>query len=138
MMILNQPYRRPPSAVPRTPVILVVDDEPQILNIFKIILRYEGIQVQTAETGQDARRILEKYCPDLVVLDEMLPDTTGGEICQWLRARYPSLPVIMCSAALRVNSPAYLKQIGANGIITKPFNANEMVRTIHTFLSVRS
>ncbi|MBZ0277993.1 MAG: response regulator [Anaerolineae bacterium] len=137
-MMSNRPYRRPPGSVSRTPVMLVVDDEPQILNIFKIILRYEGIEVQTAETGQDARCMLEKHCPDLVVLDEMLPDTTGGEICQWLRGHYPYLPVIMCSAALRVNSPAYLKQIGANGIIMKPFDANEMVRTVHTFLSVRS
>src|SRR6056297_3864788 len=66
--------------------VLVVDDEPDILELTRFALSQEGFQVETAATGDEALTSMRRSRPDLVVLDLMLPDRPGTEICRWIRS----------------------------------------------------
>src|SRR2546422_4196260 len=78
------------------PVILVVDDEPQILRVMRASLPIRGYEVITASSGEDALDELSKHVPDLVILDLVMPDTSGLEVCRRVREFF-SLPLIVRS-----------------------------------------
>ncbi|MBZ0308716.1 MAG: response regulator [Anaerolineae bacterium] len=118
------------------PTILVVDDEHPILNILQIILGKQKYIVETADAGNDAMFKLEFIMPDLVILDDMLPDMTGGDICLWIKQTYPHIPVLMCSAGARVRDAGYIELIGADDVILKPFKAQEVVEKVNRFFHV--
>lgn len=108
--------------------ILIVDDEPSFLQIMEIILQRAGYKTLTADDGVEALKMLQTHCPDAIILDDMMPNMNGGDVCMKIKAT-PSLaaiPVIMCSAGAKILNQTYVKRIGADGILVKPCLPDEV------------
>lgn len=114
------------------PLILAVDDEPVNLQIIRNFLRLAGYRVLTAETGREALTLAEQEKPELVLLDVMMPELSGYEVCRRLREQYTrfELPVIMLSALGQVQDRVKGFEVGANDYIIKPFNKDELAARI--------
>src|SRR4051794_6716097 len=89
---------RPMNATESSFRILVVDDEPNIVDVIAMALRYQGFEVATAGTGAEALRQVESFRPHLIVLDVMLPDMEGFDIAERLGAQRASAPIIFLTA----------------------------------------
>lgn len=113
--------------------ILVVDDEPQILRALKIILRAAGYTVDTAETKAAALAALAARPPDALVLDLVLPDGEGVEVCREVR-RFSSLPVLVLSAVGDEREKVRALDAGADDYITKPFGTDELLARLRAVL----
>jgi len=111
--------------------ILVVDDELAILRILKVKLRVCGYDVVTALDGRQALDIVRSECPDLIVLDIIMPNKDGFEVLRELR-QSSRLPVIVFSARPENAQQAY--SLGANVFLSKPFDVDELVRRIASLL----
>ena len=113
--------------------ILVVDDEYKIVEVIKSYLENEGYLVYEAYNGKDALKMFEKYQPSLIVLDIMLPDISGNEICCIIREK-SKVPIIMLTA--RVEEEDILKglEIGADDYVTKPFSPKQLVARVNAVL----
>jgi len=116
--------------------LLVVDDEPQILQVVSGILQDEGFEVLTAPDGETALKVAAEEAPDLVLLDIALPGRDGLEILQDLKARYPTLPVIMISAFGSVENAVKATRLGAYDFIEKPPNADNILLTVRNALEM--
>jgi two-component system, OmpR family, KDP operon response regulator KdpE len=119
-----------PAAGPR---ILVVDDEPQIVRGLKIILRSAGYAVEAAETKAQALDALSVRPPDAVVLDLVLPDGSGVEVCQEVR-RFSRLPILVLSAVCDEREKVRALDAGADDYITKPFGTDELLARLRAVL----
>lgn len=113
--------------------ILVVDDEIKIVEIVQAYLEKNGYSVVTAFNGKDALKIFEKEHPSLVVLDLMLPDLSGEEVCKTLR-KQSRVPIIMLTAKVSESEVINGLNIGADGYILKPFSPNELVARVIALL----
>jgi two-component system phosphate regulon response regulator PhoB len=120
-----------------TPKILVVDDEPDAVELVEFNLRASGFDVATAADGEEALRKSRTLLPDLVVLDLMLPEIDGLEVCKLLR-RDPAtstIPIIMLTAKAAEIDRVLGLELGANDYVTKPFSPRELVLRIKNLLS---
>jgi two-component system alkaline phosphatase synthesis response regulator PhoP len=115
------------------PKILVVDDEPNIIELAKLYLEREGYQVEGASTGQDALSKQSTVHPDLVVLDLMLPDIDGFEVCRQLRTK-SDIPILMLTARKDDVDKIVGLELGADDYFTKPFNPRELVARVKAIL----
>ena len=113
--------------------ILVVDDEPQILRGMKFILRSAGYTVDTAATKVEALAALAAKPPDALVLDLVLPDGDGIEICREVR-QFSRLPVLMLSAVGDEREKVRALDAGADDYITKPFGTDELLARVRAVL----
>ena len=113
--------------------ILIVDDEENILEIVEAYLVAKNYQVFRAMDGEEALRKAETIRPDLIVLDLMLPDISGLEVCRRIR-RSSSVPVIMLTARTTEQDILSGLQIGADHYMTKPFSPKELVARVQTVL----
>ena len=113
--------------------ILVVDDEPQILRGLKIILRGAGYTVETAETKAAALAALAARPPEALVLDLVLPDGSGVEVCREVR-RFSSLPVLVLSAVGDEREKVRALDAGADDYVTKPFGTDELLARLRAVL----
>ncbi len=113
--------------------ILVVDDEPKIVDAVKAYLENSGYIVFTAFDGLEALHQFEKVNPDLVVLDLMLPKISGEEICQRIR-KQSRIPIIMLTAKVLIDEKINGFNIGADDYMTKPFSPRELVVRIKSLL----
>jgi len=104
--------------------LLIVDDEPDIISLLKLVLEAEGYQVVPALSGDEALRLAEVEAPDLVLLDLMMPGKSGLEICRYLKnqPRTRHTPVIIFSALGRDVDKKLTAEAGASAHLTKPFN----------------
>jgi len=120
--------------------ILVVDDEPDLLELVRLSLVEAGFAVETAATGREALDRLQRAAPDLVVLDLMLPDMSGTEICRWLRGRPESadLPVLMLTAKSEEVDRVVGFELGADDYVTKPFSPRELALRVRALLRRRA
>jgi two-component system, OmpR family, response regulator len=116
------------------PRLLVVDDEPNILELLAASLRYAGFAVETAPTGIEALAKVESARPDLLVLDVMLPDLTGFEVAQRLRAGGVRAPVLFLTARDAVDDKITGLTIGGDDYVTKPFSLQEVIARIRALL----
>jgi two-component system OmpR family response regulator len=116
------------------PRLLVVDDEPNILELLAESLRYAGFAVETAPTGTEALAKVESTRPDLLVLDVMLPDLTGFEVARRLRAGGVRAPVLFLTARDAVDDKITGLTIGGDDYVTKPFSLQEVVARIRALL----
>jgi two-component system OmpR family response regulator len=114
--------------------ILVVDDEPAITELLATALRYMGYQVTTASTGFAALDAAATAAPDLVVLDVMLPDIDGFEVCRRLRAARDFVPVIFLSARDAEDDRVQGFVRGGDDYVTKPFSLEELTLRIGALL----
>lgn len=113
--------------------ILVVDDEPKIVEVVKSYLENSGYLVYDAYTGKQAIEIFDRINPSLIVLDLMLPDTTGEEICKALR-RKSKVPIIMLTAKIEEEDILKGLHIGADDYVTKPFSPRQLVARVEALL----
>ena len=125
--LVNQAYKR---------TIAVVDDEPDILELISIQLDKNGFKPVTFNDAHELFKFLENEIPDLLILDLMLPDMDGFEVCKYLRARneYTNLPIIMLTARSEETDKILGLEIGADDYITKPFSPRELIARIKAVL----
>lgn len=114
--------------------VLVVDDEPGILELVKIYLEKEGWRVILAKDGGQAIERIEIDHPDMIVLDVMLPGMDGFDICKQLRSQGNQVPIIMLTARDDDIDKILGLELGADDYMTKPFNPRELVARIKAIL----
>jgi two-component system KDP operon response regulator KdpE len=115
------------------PRVLVVDDEPQIVRGLKIILRGAGYAVEAADTKARALAALAARPPDAVVLDLVLPDGSGVEVCEDVR-RWSRLPILVLSAVGDEREKVRALDAGADDYITKPFGTDELLARLRAVM----
>ncbi len=113
--------------------ILVVDDEKKIVDIVKAYLERESYQVMVAYEGKSALELARRQLPDLIVLDLMLPEITGWDICRSLR-RTSDVPIIMLTARDETTDKIVGLELGADDYVTKPFDPKELVSRVKALL----
>lgn len=106
--------------------VLVVDDEPNIVELVKLYLKNEGFSVEVARTGAEALAQYQTLKPSLVILDLMLPEVDGWEVCRRIR-RESEVPIIMLTARGDDIDKIVGLEIGADDYLTKPFNPRELI-----------
>jgi two-component system OmpR family response regulator len=114
--------------------ILVVDDEPSIVDAVGTALRYEGFDVQDAATGRDALASVTRAEPDLIVLDWMLPDLDGIEVARRLRDRGYKSAILFLTAKDAVENKVDALRGGGDDYVTKPFSLAELVARVQAVL----
>jgi len=114
--------------------ILVVDDEPSIVDAVGTALRYEGFDVQDATTGRDALASVTRAEPDLIVLDWMLPDLDGIEVARRLRERGYKSAILFRTAKDAVENKVDALRGGGDDYVTKPFSLAELVARVQAVL----
>jgi len=113
--------------------ILVVDDELSIVKFLRANLELRGYEVLTAMDGAEALKTIEMELPDLVILDIMMPEMNGFEVCSRLR-EWSQTPIIMLSARGDVSDKVKCLDLGADDYITKPFGASELIARVRAVL----
>jgi CheY-like chemotaxis protein len=129
---------RPPSDSPgdrvdaaagmRGQTILVVDDDPSILDTVSEILVQEGYHVAKAASGEEALAIVRRTRPSLILLDMRMPNMDGWAVARALRERDISIPIVVMTAA--ENAKRWADEIGAAGYLAKPFELEELLRSV--------
>ena len=114
--------------------ILVVDDEPNILDVLSMALRFQGFEVETAASGDEALTAAAAFRPHLMVLDIMLPDMEGFEVARRLGARRAEIPIIFLTARDATEDKIRGLTIGGDDYVTKPFSLEELIARIRTVL----
>ncbi len=113
--------------------ILVVDDEPNIVELAKLYLEQEGYHVERVGNGSDALLKLNSAKPSLIVLDLMLPDIDGFEVCRQIRKK-SDVPILMLTARKEDVDKIVGLELGADDYLTKPFNPRELVARVKAIL----
>lgn len=116
--------------------VLIVDDDPDIVRLVSYNLTHAGYEVQTATTGRKALELIQQHPPDLIVLDLMLPDVDGMEVCRSLRQQAPSrrIPIVMLTARGEEIDRVVGFELGADDYVAKPFSPRELVLRIKSIL----
>jgi two-component system, OmpR family, KDP operon response regulator KdpE len=113
--------------------VLVVDDEPQIVRALKVILRGAGYSTEQAESKEEALNAVSVHPPDAMVLDLVLPDGSGVDVCTEVRS-WTSLPIIVLSAVGDEREKVRALDAGADDYITKPFGTDELLARLRAAL----
>jgi two-component system OmpR family response regulator len=114
--------------------VLVVDDEPNIVDVISMALRFEGFEVESAGTGADAIAAVAAQRPALLVLDVMLPDFDGFEVARRLSSARADVPIIFLTARDSTEDVVHGLTLGGDDYVTKPFSLEELVARIRTIL----
>ncbi len=118
------------------PLVLAVDDEPHILFILSQVLNSKGCKVLTADGGEKAIKLALKNIPDLIILDVMMPDISGFEVCQHLKnnPKTKNIPVIILTAEQNEEHKEAMLRMGVIDYISKPFSPNGLSTKIDDVL----
>ena len=114
--------------------LLVVDDEPNIVDLLATSLRFAGFEVATARNGAEALRVAEQFRPDLLVLDVMMPGIDGFTVVRRLRQEGQSIPVVFLTAKDATEDKVTGLTLGGDDYVTKPFSLEEVVARIRSVL----
>ena len=116
--------------------ILLVEDEKSIVTLIKYNLEKEGFKVFCSETGEDALKIIKEKIPDLVILDWMLPDTSGIDVCRQIKIdkKLKNIPVLILTAKGEPDDKIKGLEVGADDYVTKPFNNKELLLRIKSLI----
>ena len=109
--------------------ILIVEDEENISDILSYSLKKEGYETKIADTGKKALELISSFKPNLIILDLMLPDMNGLDICKDITTMY-SIPIIMLTAKSDTIDKVLGLELGADDYITKPFNIREVIARV--------
>ncbi len=120
--------------------VLIADDEPSIVTAVEFLLRREGYDVEIARDGGEALELIESSPPDLVVLDVMMPQKSGYEVCRRIRERdeWRHIKVIMLSAKGRDAEVSKGMALGADAYVTKPFSTRDLMGRVKALLGERA
>ena len=113
--------------------ILIIDDEISLLEALKDYLKVEGFDVYTSYNGEEGLKLFNIIQPDFVILDLMLPDITGEDICAEIRKK-SDVPILMLTAKVEEEDKIYGLTLGADDYMTKPFSSRELAIRIKTIL----
>lgn len=114
--------------------VLVVDDDPYIRELVRFYLRGEGFDVVEANNGIEALELLNKTLADLVVLDIMMPEMDGWELCRRLAAEFPDVPLLMLTAKGETAQKVKGFQLGTDDYLVKPFDPPELIVRVKALL----
>jgi two-component system OmpR family response regulator len=114
--------------------VLVVDDEPNIVDVVSMALRFQGFSVESAGTGAEAISAVGAFHPHLIVLDVMLPDMEGFEVARRLGAQHARVPIIYLTARDATEDKVRGLSLGGDDYVTKPFSLEELVARIRSIL----
>jgi two-component system alkaline phosphatase synthesis response regulator PhoP len=116
--------------------ILIVDDEPDLVETIRFALELEGYNVLVAVNGEEGLNAARQEKPDLILLDLMLPKLDGYKVCRLLKfdERYKSIPILMLTAKTQDKDRMLGKETGANEYLTKPFDMDELMTKIKSYL----
>jgi len=112
--------------------ILIVDDEPAIVDLIKLNLQLEGIESTSCNNGLDAIKMAHSENPDLILLDIMMPGMDGFQVCKELQDL--NIPIILLTAKNSIKDKLYGLELGADDYITKPFDSRELIARVKTVL----
>ena len=119
-----------------TAKVLIVDDEPNIVVSLQFLMKKAGFETSVARDGDEALLEVERFRPDLVLLDVMMPRRDGYEVCQQLRsAGWNDLRIVMLTAKGRDTEITKGLAVGADAYVTKPFSTSDLVDTVTRLLS---
>ena len=113
--------------------VLIVEDDPHTVEVVRLYLRRDGHTVLTASNGKDGLRMAQESAPDLVVLDLMLPEMGGLEVCRELR-KESDVPIVMLTARVEEEDRVAGFELGADDYVTKPFSPRELAARIRAVL----
>lgn len=113
--------------------ILIVDDDENICELLNLYLKKDGFDTSTAYNGRQAVELAEKYNPDLILLDIMLPELDGWQVCREIRKK-SEVPIIMLTAKGETFDKILGLELGADDYVTKPFDTKEVVARIKAVL----
>ncbi|WP_066423590.1 response regulator [Anabaena sp. 4-3] len=123
----------------KQPFILVVDDEPDNFDVIETLLFHEGYNLNYAANGQRAIERLAKFQPDVILLDVMMPDVDGIEVCKRIKSnpQWRHIPIIMVTALTAKEDVAKCLAAGADDFISKPVNGLELRARVHSMLRIK-
>ncbi len=112
--------------------VLIVDDEPNIVTSLEFLMTRSGYEVKVARNGEEALALVETFMPDLVLLDVMMPQRSGYEVCQKMRSRadWRHIRIVMLSAKGREAEVSKGLSVGADAYVTKPFSNRELIAKV--------
>lgn len=113
--------------------ILIVDDDPEILALLRVLLESQGFAVYTASDGTTALHYFHQFAPDLIILDVLMPGLDGKEVCQRIR-RHSPVPILFLTAVDKVDSIVDGLKRGADDYMTKPFHPAELVARVRAMM----
>jgi two-component system phosphate regulon response regulator PhoB len=118
-----------PAHAPAKETVLIIEDEPDVLDLLRLHLRKEGFAVLEAVDGVEGLRIARANLPSVIVLDLMIPEMRGEDVCRQLKARETTakIPVLMLTAKARPEDRVAGLELGADDYLTKPFSPRELV-----------
>jgi two-component system, OmpR family, response regulator len=114
--------------------VLVVDDEPSIVDVISMALRHDGFGVRTAGSGKDALEEVRRWRPHVIVLDVMLPDMEGFEVARRLSAEHAEVPILFLSARDTTADKVRGLTAGGDDYVTKPFSLEELIARLRVIL----
>jgi two-component system OmpR family response regulator len=114
--------------------VLVVDDEPNIVDVIAMALRHHRFEVETAATGRDALELTRRHPAHVMVLDVMLPDMEGFEVAQRLASEHASVPILFLSARDSTADRVHGLTTGGDDYVTKPFSLEELIARVHNLV----
>jgi len=119
-----------------TKKILIADDEQNIVISLEFLMKREGFEVTVATDGEEAVRRIRSDCPDLVLLDVMMPKKSGFEVCQEIKSdpALGAIRILMLTAKGRDTEVAKGLALGADAYMTKPFSTKELVEKVRSLL----
>lgn len=115
--------------------ILIIDDETELVNIVKIRLEASGYEVESAVSGEAAFGWLTTHTPDLILLDLLLPEMRGEDVCRRLKSNrsLKHIPVILFTASVS-NVPELVRRVGADDYISKPYDPKDLIKKISKYI----
>ncbi len=114
--------------------ILLVEDDPSVQKVLKHLFETEGYAVEVQGNGQSALDSVRATPPALIVLDLRLPRLSGRDLCKEVKARLPTLPIVILSATSDVSDKVLLLELGADDYVTKPFSPRELLARVRAAL----
>ena len=117
--------------------VLIVEDEDQIAKLIELELNYEGYQVDIAKTGKEALEKVEKFRPDLIIMDWIIPEMNGLEVTRRIRSDGNDVPLIMLTAKDGLSDKVSSLDSGADDYVTKPFATEELLARIRAIVRRR-
>ncbi|MBZ0157869.1 MAG: response regulator transcription factor [Alphaproteobacteria bacterium] len=117
-----------------SPALLVIDDDTDILRVLKANLELHHFSVVTADSWMEGQKAIASRKPDLIILDLMLPDGDGIEICRTVKGKNPALPIIMLTAKDKISDKVIGLESGADDYMVKPFETLELIARIKACL----
>lgn len=117
-------------------VVLVVDDDPVSVQLLDIILTRSGYEVLKANNAADGLKIVNERKPDLLIIDDMMPDISGGDMARQIKAdpETQQIPIILISAGNRVKNQRYLEEVGAEMALLKPTLPKDVLAAVKKLL----